>query len=453
MKIVYLLIIQLFCCSLFCFAQSPTDITVMTYNILNFPNPNNSNSLGNDAARATYFRQIVESENADVILLQEFKSYAGVSILLNELNNNGTLGKTYAAANNYTGYGSSGQELGNMLIYNDDVLNLTAEQELPIVSTGTAQDGTVQTSPRGATNYSLAVVSPDCDIATTAIEFYSTHLKGSNDGADNNDLSDRDRRLLGVNDLLSQINTLASNTNVVIGGDFNVYADNVNGGTYSEPAYVALLNNLNHPFIDVINGWVRNTQSNVTKYTQSTRTSSNQFGNGGVPGGLDDRFDLIFINQTINSGSSNVSYNANSYSVVSSANVLNGNALDGNQALENAVYRMSDHYAVKMDLHITFDQLTACMDCNGNPAVINSLPSLTVDATPISLSATPTGGSFSGNGVIFNAFNPVLAGPGLHTINYSFTDIDGCVYESSQNILVGSIIYNFVNYNLGVISP
>ncbi len=87
------------------------------------------------------------------------------------------------------------------------------------------------------------------------------------------------------------------------------------------------------------------------------------------------------------------------------------------------------------------------------PVTMGGLPSTTGTSQPINLSATPSGGVFTGSGVIFNAFNPSLSGSGLHTITYTYTNADGCESSTSSNILVFTIVFNFVNYNLGTISP
>lgn len=84
---------------------------------------------------------------------------------------------------------------------------------------------------------------------------------------------------------------------------------------------------------------------------------------------------------------------------------------------------------------------------------INGLPPSVSSNSPINLNASPPGGTFSGPGVIFNAFNPSIVAPGLHTITYNYTDNNGCSGSTSENILVFSVNFNFVNYNLGTISP
>jgi len=91
-------------------------------------------------------------------------------------------------------------------------------------------------------------------------------------------------------------------------------------------------------------------------------------------------------------------------------------------------------------------------NCNIEASILN-LPGSTFTTTPISLTAEPPGGQFTGDGVIFNGFNPIIAGPGFHTITYNYTDGRGCEAETSSTILVGTITYNFVNNNLGTIAP
>jgi len=91
--------------------------------------------------------------------------------------------------------------------------------------------------------------------------------------------------------------------------------------------------------------------------------------------------------------------------------------------------------------------------CAINPQIVG-LPATTSNNAPITLSGIPAGGTFSGNGVTFSAFNPVLAGVGIHVIEYTYNDTqNNCTAVATQAVFVFSINYNFVNYNLGVITP
>jgi len=84
---------------------------------------------------------------------------------------------------------------------------------------------------------------------------------------------------------------------------------------------------------------------------------------------------------------------------------------------------------------------------------IYDLPTTAGSTDPIPLTGFPTGGTFSGPGVFFNTFNPTIAGPGTHTISYTIDDEFGCSFTTTEEILVFNVTYNFVDYNLGTISP
>lgn len=72
----------------------------------------------------------------------------------------------------------------------------------------------------------------------------------------------------------------------------------------------------------------------------------------------------------------------------------------------------------------------------------------------VSLTGSPAGGVFSGNGVFFNGFNPIVSGPGIHEITYTYTDpATGCEYIVTGNILVFTVIDTWVSYSIGVIQP
>jgi uncharacterized membrane protein YqhA len=60
-------------------------------------------------------------------------------------------------------------------------------------------------------------------------------------------------------------------------------------------------------------------------------------------------------------------------------------------------------------------------------------------AQSVSLSASPTGGTFSGNGVTGNSFNPGTAGAGSHTITYSYTDGNGCNGSDSLSVQINAL--------------
>lgn len=367
-------------------AQSTQNITVVTYNILNFPNPSNTHPLGNDAVRASYFRQIVESADADVIIVQEMKSITGATLLVDELNANGILGKTYSYATTFIGY----PDLGNMLIYNDDVLNLISQQELPRNNTATASNGSTVISPRGATYYEVEVQSTNCgQNVTVPMDLFSLHLKAGDDAADNNEISDRDRRNLGVLDAMDFVNALPSNANIIVGGDMNFQDENAS----SEPGYSSLTNNSNaQPLVDVLGPWTRNNAGSVDDFTQATRSGSlfNLYGNSGVPGGLDDRFDFLFLSNSINTGTNNIMYVPNTYETFGNPGILNGDATDGTFLLEDQLKQMSDHYPVIMELEVNFPAVNNLCD-DGDPCTVSDSLDVNCNCVGILLDADGDG--------------------------------------------------------------
>lgn len=62
-----------------------------------------------------------------------------------------------------------------------------------------------------------------------------------------------------------------------------------------------------------------------------------------------------------------------------------------------------------------------------------------VNASPIVLTATPAGGTWSGTGVNAGSFDPAAAGAGVHPITYSFSDANGCTNTCTTSITVNPL--------------
>lgn len=91
--------------------------------------------------------------------------------------------------------------------------------------------------------------------------------------------------------------------------------------------------------------------------------------------------------------------------------------------------------------------------CSSEPATVNliihplpevtfaSLDSVCANATPFNLTAgLPAGGIYTGPGVTeTDLFDPSLAGPGSHILNYTYTDGNGCINSASQSVKVLSL--------------
>ncbi len=54
----------------------------------------------------------------------------------------------------------------------------------------------------------------------------------------------------------------------------------------------------------------------------------------------------------------------------------------------------------------------------------------------VTLTGTPTGGSYTGTAVLGSTFNPTLAGAGTYTVTYSYTDVNGCSNTAAHSTTV-----------------
>lgn len=77
---------------------------------------------------------------------------------------------------------------------------------------------------------------------------------------------------------------------------------------------------------------------------------------------------------------------------------------------------------------------------NPNPQVsFSSLSGSCSNEPPFTLSnGSPSGGTYSGPGVISNMFYPPVAGVGTHVLTYSYTDSNGCSGEATQTVTVNT---------------
>ncbi|RFC53655.1 HYR-like domain-containing protein [Brumimicrobium aurantiacum] len=71
---------------------------------------------------------------------------------------------------------------------------------------------------------------------------------------------------------------------------------------------------------------------------------------------------------------------------------------------------------------------------------INPVANQCLNASPVTLNASPAGGTFSGNGVVGNVFTPSVAGIGVHTIAYTYTDGNGCTGVGTIDIVVDFLL-------------
>jgi len=250
-------------------------VTVMSYNTLNYPASN--------PTKADTLKPIVQNIQPDIFMITELTSSGGATTILNNaLNVNGVT--HYKKATYF-----DGPDTDNMLFYNSDKLQLKSQHE-------------IATTLRNISEYVLYYKSPNLTPTSDTIYFncYMAHLKASSGSANE---QQRNQEAVALKNYLDSKTNIE---NVFLGGDFNLY------GSY-EAAYNTIINGGSVLLFDPINSpgnWsVNSSFSNI--HTQSTR--SNSLSDGGSFGGLDDRFDFIFVSNDVLNGTNKVNYITGTY--------------------------------------------------------------------------------------------------------------------------------------------
>jgi hypothetical protein len=75
----------------------------------------------------------------------------------------------------------------------------------------------------------------------------------------------------------------------------------------------------------------------------------------------------------------------------------------------------------------------------GSATVLQTIAPLCINSNPVSFVYSPIGGTFSGQGVVGNTFNPLLAGVGSHEVVYSVTFTNGCVGYDTITVVVNPL--------------
>lgn len=114
---------------------------------------------------------------------------------------------------------------------------------------------------------------------------------------------------------------------------------------------------------------------------------------------------------------------------ITCAHVYDDSTCTGNYTTYRFWLRLRDNYCLANGaVSIPFLVVVA------GAAITNDTSATTVCLTssPVPLTATPTGGTWSGTGVSGTFFDPALAGAGIHEVLYTVTDSSGC--QSSDKI-------------------
>ena len=324
-------------------AQSFDTLKVMTYNLLNYRNTTNqcNNTNNNPTTKENALEIIIDHTLPDVFVACELggspNGFNAFTLLNSSFNQNG---RSYYNMANYTI--TSGSSLTNMLYYNSNKLGLESQT-------------TIQ---KGLNNIDLVrlidiytMYYKDPNLAqhgdTTYLHFIGAHLKAGNTTADRNE------RAEATEAVMAYLDTINATGNYFFMGDLNVYRA-------SEPAFLDLVFYTPDPglnFFDPVNrvGTWTNNSIYADVHTQSTRTS----GGCAAGGGMDDRFDFILASDEVINNTDKVEYIANTYEALGQdGNRFNGTIKNPTNNsvpffVANALFDLSDHLPVMMDLKVT----------------------------------------------------------------------------------------------------
>ena len=310
-------------------SEAQSSFKVMFYNLLNYPD---ETAVAN---REEDLEFIISDYQPDLFLVCELNNITGANTVLNitqtairpsfEM-------ATFVSNTSDDNFGDS-NDLQNLLYYDSSKFSLEEEVIVP-------------TNLRDFNVYRLRLNT--VNQLTNPVELYVIvcHLKASS-GPDN-----AQRRFEMVQELDNYLNTLPSDSHVLLGGDLNLY-------TALESAFQELLDTTNNiTFTDPANqigNWSNNTTF-IDVFTQSTRTQS---GFGGSRGGFDDRFDFILTSENMLT-STDLAYTPDSYKVYGNNGVIscynsriNSSNCAGpeySEALREALHNFSDHLPVTIEI-------------------------------------------------------------------------------------------------------
>jgi exonuclease III len=301
---------------------------IMFYNLLEFPEAPPAN-------REIILHDIISLIQPDIFMVAELLDNAGSDLILNQsLNGTST---AYAAAPFVFNTSGSGGSLNVMLYYKTNKFSLELTDN-------------IQTSIRDINRYQLKAKTTQALTNPIILECFVAHFKASQ-GPVNEQI-----RFDMAEDFTNYISAnLDPDANVIFAGDFNFYSSTESGFLQ---LFIGNSTILMRDPIDELGDWHTNAIFSDV-HTQSTRTSNNPFNDYGSGGGLDDRFDFIFVSSNLLDPANEVTYVTNSYQTYgNNGNCYNDNISDSSctgtytQATRNLLFNMSDHLPLVMDIEM-----------------------------------------------------------------------------------------------------
>lgn len=285
--------------------------TFMTYNLLNYQDEND---------REDDYVTVIEYVQPDIIIAEEVTGQTGYDHFLSDV-------LEVAESGGWSGADfinqSASQDIA--LYYRHEVFSFVSTSVVSTAQSSGLRD----------------VVEWVIEHNDSGVQFnvYGVHFKASSGE------SNAQTRLTEATILRDYLNDLPSGSHFIVAGDFNIYSNS----SSSEPAFDMLTGEgddedgrLFDP-IDRIGHW-HNNSSYSDVHTQSPRSGSY--------GGMDDRFDWIFISEAVLDETYEINYVEETYwAVGNDGNHFNqaindGNNSSVNDAMADALHDASDHLPV-----------------------------------------------------------------------------------------------------------
>lgn len=321
------------------FAQDT--IRFMHYNLLNYRNTTTqcTNSTNNPETKEGHLETIVSHVKPDILTVNEMgPNWLNPNkLLVNSLNKNGV---SYYDQAEFTN--NSFSSLTNMLFFNSEKLGLHSQ-----VALENNLDG--QEMVRVIDVYKLFVKNGALKAGdTTYLTVFVAHLKAGSGS------SDKEQRAEMAAAAMEYLKNNHQSHSYFFAGDFNIQ-------TQSEACYQTLTKNTATTIRfydpkDAPGSWNNNSlYSNL--HTQSTHDGDSRGGCFST-GGMDDRFDFILCGKEVMDGTYGVKYVDGTYTALGQdSRRFNGNMSSPASniipsAVQNALYEMSDHLPVLMNVSV-----------------------------------------------------------------------------------------------------
>ena len=302
-----------------------SSVRMLTYNLLNF---------SDDNERETHYVAILESISPDLIVAQEIVGQTGFANFQADVLDIFQSGQWSGAP-----FINQSAQQDIALFFNHDLFTFINTDAINTAQSSGTRD----------------VIEWNMIHNLSGMEFniYGVHFKASSGS------SNASQRLEEATILREHLNSLPIGRYFIVAGDFNIYSNS----SSTEPAFNMLTGdsdvNTGRLFdpINRIGNW-HNNSSFSDVHTQSPRTTS--FG-GGANGGMDDRFDWLFVSENILSDQSSMMYIEDTYTAFGNdGNHFNDAINSGNNTavsdeMADALHDASDHLPVYMD--VWFDDL------------------------------------------------------------------------------------------------